>query len=82
VCHGVPSPDVWLEAGDIVNVDVTTEVDGYHGDTSATFPVGKASADALRLRLSTRAISGLFRASEAQVDQSPRPKSRRRRACV
>ncbi|UQA60657.1 type I methionyl aminopeptidase [Polyangium aurulentum] len=46
VCHGIPRPDVVLENGDIVNVDVTTELDGYHGDTSATFIVGDASAEA------------------------------------
>jgi methionyl aminopeptidase len=46
VCHGLPSRDVRLESGDIVNVDVTTELDGYHGDTSATFVVGDASAEA------------------------------------
>ncbi len=40
VCHGVPRADVILRAGDIVNVDVTTEIGGYHGDTSATFFVG------------------------------------------
>ena len=40
VCHGIPSPDVVLGAGDIVNVDVTTNLGGYHGDTSATFIVG------------------------------------------
>jgi methionyl aminopeptidase len=49
VCHGIPSDDVVLEAGDIVNVDVTTNLDGYHGDTSATFIVGEASPDATRL---------------------------------
>lgn len=49
VCHGVPSPHVVLEAGDIVNVDVTTNVDGYHGDTSATFIVGEAKSDAVKL---------------------------------
>jgi methionyl aminopeptidase len=49
VCHGIPSEGVILEPGDIVNVDVTTHLDGYHGDTSATFVVGEASADALRL---------------------------------
>jgi methionyl aminopeptidase len=49
VCHGIPSVSVRLEAGDIVNVDVTTNLDGYHGDTSATFVVGEASAEALRL---------------------------------
>jgi methionyl aminopeptidase len=46
VCHGIPSPAVILEEGDIVNVDVTTEVDGHHGDTSTTFVVGRASPEA------------------------------------
>jgi methionyl aminopeptidase len=43
VCHGIPD-DRPLEAGDIVNVDVTAFVDGVHGDTSATFAVGGAAA--------------------------------------
>lgn len=49
VCHGIPSEREVLEPGDIVNVDVTTNLDGYHGDTSATFIVGEASADARSL---------------------------------
>lgn len=49
VCHGIPRPDELLEEGDIVNVDVTTNVDGYHGDTSATFVIGRASPEAQRL---------------------------------
>jgi methionyl aminopeptidase len=49
VCHGVPRRDVVLGLGDIVNVDVTTELDGYHGDTSATFVIGDASAAARAL---------------------------------
>jgi methionyl aminopeptidase len=49
VCHGVPSARVRLVEGDIVNVDVTTELDGYHGDTSATFVIGEASARARAL---------------------------------
>lgn len=40
VCHGIPRPDERLEPGDIVNIDVTTCVEGWHGDTSATFIVG------------------------------------------
>ncbi len=44
VCHGIPSDKDVLEPGDIVNVDVTTELDGYHGDTSATFIVGGVQA--------------------------------------
>jgi len=46
VCHGIPSPTVVLEPGDIVNVDVTTELGGYHGDTSRTFVVGEPSPEA------------------------------------
>ncbi|MCK6548926.1 type I methionyl aminopeptidase [Myxococcota bacterium] len=48
VCHGVPSPHEALRDGDIVNVDVTSELDGFHGDTSATFTIG-APSDAARL---------------------------------
>jgi methionyl aminopeptidase len=44
VCHGIPNEKDVLEPGDIVNVDVTTELDGYHGDTSATFIVGGLAA--------------------------------------
>ena len=49
VCHGVPSERVRLAEGDIVNVDVTTELDGFHGDTSATFVIGDAAAHARAL---------------------------------
>ena len=35
-----------LKNGDIVNVDVTSELDGFHGDTSMTFVIGEASAEA------------------------------------
>jgi len=46
VCHGIPSAAERLEPGDIVNVDVTTCIAGYHGDTSATFFVGAPSPEA------------------------------------
>ncbi len=46
VCHGIPNPAVILDEGDIVNIDVTTEIVGHHGDTSATFVVGPASPEA------------------------------------
>ncbi|MFT3700097.1 MAG: type I methionyl aminopeptidase [Kofleriaceae bacterium] len=49
VCHGIPTDRVKLLDGDIVNVDVTTELDGYHGDTSATFVIGEASTAARAL---------------------------------
>ena len=46
VCHGIPRRDVVLRDGDIVNVDVTTCLKGWHGDTSATFFVGTPSPEA------------------------------------
>jgi methionyl aminopeptidase len=46
VCHGIPRPDVLLEEGDIVNVDVTTCFRGWHGDTSATWEIGAPSPEA------------------------------------
>lgn len=49
VCHGIPRPDERLRPGDIVNVDVTTCLNGFHGDTSATFLIGEVSAEARRL---------------------------------
>lgn len=49
VCHGIPSDDKVLKNGDIINIDVTLIKDGYHGDTSKTFIVGKANVMAERL---------------------------------
>lgn len=48
ICHGVPDHTV-LKEGDIVNVDVTTILDGFHGDTSKTFYVGDVSLETQRL---------------------------------
>ena len=43
VCHGIPSANTILKDGDIVNIDITTILSGYHGDTSAMFCVGRVS---------------------------------------
>ena len=48
ICHGIPSERV-LEDGDILNVDVTAIVDGYYGDTSRMFNIGKISVKAKNL---------------------------------
>jgi methionyl aminopeptidase len=48
VCHGIPG-DKALKKGDIVNLDITTIKDGFHGDTSRMFVVGEASILARRL---------------------------------
>ena len=48
VCHGIPDPRV-LKNGDIINIDITVIKDGFHGDTSRMFSVGKVSIKAQRL---------------------------------
>ena len=48
VCHGIPNPKP-LKNGDIVNIDVTVILDGWHGDTSRMYPVGKINRRAERL---------------------------------
>lgn len=48
VCHGIPGARA-LREGDIVNIDVTLILDGWHGDTSRMYPVGKISRRAERL---------------------------------
>ena len=48
VCHGIPNK-MPLRDGDIVNVDLTTIVDGWHGDSSETFMIGKVSDEARNL---------------------------------
>lgn len=49
VCHGIPSPHERLEDGDILNIDVTSELDGFHGDTSVTVEIGEPSPDARKV---------------------------------
>jgi methionyl aminopeptidase len=49
VCHGIPNAAHVLKDGDIINIDVTPIVDGYHGDTSKTFIVGNAAPEVKKL---------------------------------
>ena len=48
VCHGIPS-DKPLKEGEIVNIDVTLILDGWHGDSSRMYPVGRVARRAERL---------------------------------
>ena len=48
ICHGIPDETV-LREGDIVNIDVTSIVDGWHGDSSETFLIGQCSPEALAI---------------------------------
>lgn len=49
ICHGIPSPKIKLKKGDIINVDVTVNLDGYYGDTSRMYAVGEISPAAQKL---------------------------------
>ncbi len=49
VCHGIPSEKVILREGDIVNIDITTILNGYYGDTSKMFTIGEVSKRAASL---------------------------------
>ena len=57
ICHGIPSREVVLRSGDIIGIDVTLIVEGFHGDTAATVGVGEVDEE----------VAGLLRATlEAQ----------------
>lgn len=49
VCHGIPDENIILEEGDIINVDVSTILDGYYSDASRMFAIGEISEEAKRL---------------------------------
>ena len=49
VCHGIPSHKKVLKEGDIVNIDITSIVDGWHGDTSRMYGVGEVRRKSERL---------------------------------
>ena len=63
ICHGIPSEAKVLKDGDIVNIDVTVIKDGWHGDTSRMYFVGKPSVLAKRLVDVTR--EAMFRGIRA-----------------
>ncbi len=54
ICHGIPSEDVVLKNGDILNIDVTTILNGYFGDTSKMYIVGQPSETAMKLVNATK----------------------------
>lgn len=49
VCHGIPDDDIVLKEGDIINVDVSTILNGYFSDASRMFMIGDVSEDAKRI---------------------------------
>ncbi|MEA1986654.1 MAG: type I methionyl aminopeptidase [Candidatus Marinimicrobia bacterium] len=63
VCHGIPSEKDILKNGDIVNIDVTVILNGYHGDTSRTFIIGEV--DEKIKSFVKRAENSMYRGIEA-----------------
>lgn len=53
ICHGIPSDKQRLREGDIVGIDVTLIVDGFHGDNAATVPVGAVPEDTMQFLTAT-----------------------------
>ena len=49
VCHGIPSEDVIIKGGDIINVDVSTNLNGYFSDSSRMFCIGNVSEENRKL---------------------------------
>lgn len=49
ICHGIPSEKHIVRDGDILNIDVTTCLDGFHGDTNMTFIVGEVAPEVKKL---------------------------------
>lgn len=49
ICHGIPDKDTIVKDGDIINVDVTTILDGYYADASRMFIIGNAPENARQL---------------------------------
>ena len=49
ICHGIPSKDIILKNGDIINVDVSTILDGYYSDASRMYIIGEAREEAKKL---------------------------------
>ena len=54
VVHGIPSDHVVLKEGDIISVDSSIELNGWHSDSAYTFPVGEISDEVMRLLKTTK----------------------------
>jgi len=54
ICHGIPAEDVILKNSDILNIDITTILNGYYGDTSRMFIVGETTETAMKLVNATK----------------------------
>ncbi|MET0533949.1 MAG: type I methionyl aminopeptidase [Steroidobacter sp.] len=84
IAHGVPTAERVLREGDLVNIDVSAELDGYWADTGASFPVGAVSAEAQELLQATRlALTDAMNEARAGalINRIGRAVERRARRC-
>lgn len=65
VIHGIPSKKRIIRDGDVVSIDVGAYIDGYHGDSAYTFPVGNVSEETMQLLTVTK--ESLFKGIEQAV---------------
>lgn len=68
ICHGIPDSTI-CESGDIINLDITVFINGVHGDTNATFPIGEVEQTSLDLIAQTK--EALNRAIKAVAPGRP-----------
>ena len=61
ICHGIPSKDKLLKKGDILNIDVTSIIDGWHGDTSRMLKTDEMIFKAQNLMKSSSVFNGSYR---------------------
>jgi len=66
VVHGIPSADVILKEGDIISIDCGAYINGFHGDSAYTFPVGEVKPEIMELLRTTKA--SLFLGIEQAVE--------------
>lgn len=66
VVHGVPRKDVFLQDGDIISVDCGAYINGFHGDSAFTFPVGNVKPEVMDLLITTK--ESLYKGIEQAVE--------------
>ena len=71
VCHGIPSKEKILNEGDIINVDVTVIVDGWHGDSSRMYCAGKINPKAKNPTNVRANANGMFYPKQTTLTKQP-----------
>ena len=72
VCHGIPSEELILQDGDIINVDVSTILDGYYSDASRMFAIGNVDERAQKITARHSGVCGAGSERSASMGPSGR----------